>query len=219
MLTYEDIKNNPDIHEYITAQDRSLSALGYTEHSFAHVGKVAEDAAYILKTLGYPETDVELVRIAAHLHDIGNLVNRVEHSQSGAVMAFRILDKLGMPAADIATVVTAIGNHDEGTGVAVNPVAAALIIADKGDVRRSRVRNSDTATFDIHDRVNWSVESSHLAVDPEAKTVTLELAINTEFSSVMDYFEIFLGRMIMCRKAAESLGLYFSLVINGQRLL
>ena len=210
---------NPDIHEYIAAADRSLSALGYTEHSFAHVGRVAESAAYILRSLGYPDSDIELVRIAAYLHDIGNLVNRVEHSQSGAVMAFRILDNLGMSAADISTVVTAIGNHDEGTGVAVNPIAAALIIADKSDVRRSRVRNSDIATFDIHDRVNWSVESSELSVDRGAGTVVLGLEVDTSISSVMDYFEIFLGRMIMCRKAAESLGLAFSLVINGQRLL
>lgn len=219
MISYEDITKNPDIHEYIAAADRSLSALGYTEHSFAHVSRVAESAAYILSSLGYPEHYIELVRIAAHLHDIGNLVNRVEHSQSGAVMAFRILDNLGMSAADISTVVTAIGNHDEGTGVAVNPVAAALIIADKSDVRRSRVRNSDIATFDIHDRVNWSVESSKLSVDPTAKTVVLGLTVDTSISSVMDYFEIFLDRMIMCRKAAESLGLSFSLVINEQKLL
>ena len=219
MITYNDIKNNSDVREYIEAADRSLSALGFTEHSFAHVGKVAECAAYILGSLGYPEHDVELVRIAAHLHDIGNLVNRVEHSQSGAVMAFRILDNLGMPASDIATVVTAIGNHDEGTGVAVNPVAAALIIADKSDVRRSRVRNHNRATFDIHDRVNFSVEESDLKISAEDKRVVLGLKIDPAISSVMDYFEIFLGRMIMCRKAAESLGLTFSLVINGQSLL
>lgn len=219
MLTYKDIKDNADIREYIAAADSSLLALGYTEHSFAHVGRVAESAAYILESLGYSAADVELVKIAAHLHDIGNLVNRVEHSQSGAVMAFRILDKLGMPAKDIATVVTAIGNHDEGTGVAVNPVAAALIIADKSDVRRTRVRNSDFSTFDIHDRVNWSVEDSELNISPERKTITLSLTIDPDISSVMDYFEIFLGRMIMCRKAADSLGLIFSLVINGQRLL
>ena len=219
MLTYKDIKDNADIREYIAAADSSLLALGYTEHSFAHVSRVAESAAYILESLGYSAADVELVKIAAHLHDIGNLVNRVEHSQSGAVMAFRILDKLGMPAGDIATVVTAIGNHDEGTGVAVNPVAAALIIADKSDVRRTRVRNSDFSTFDIHDRVNWSVEDSELNISPERKTITLSLTIDPAISSVMDYFEIFLGRMIMCRKAADSLGLIFSLVINGQRLL
>ena len=219
MLTYRDIKENPDIREYIIAADASLSALGYTEHSFAHVGKVAEDAAFILETLGYPERTVELARIAAYLHDIGNLVNRVEHSQSGAVMAFRILDNLGMPASEIATVVTAIGNHDEGTGVAVNPVAAALIIADKSDVRRSRVRNSDTLSFDIHDRVNWSSTESHISISEDKSEVTLHLTIDTSISSVMDYFEIFLGRMIMCRKAAESLGLSFALVVNEQRLL
>lgn len=219
MIKFEDIKNNPDIREYIEAADRSLLALGFTEHSYAHVGRVADSAVYILGTLGYSESDIELVKIAAYLHDIGNLVNRVEHSQSGAVMAFRILDKMGMPAADIATVVTAIGNHDEGTGVAVNPVAAALIIADKSDVRRTRVRNSDFATFDIHDRVNWSVESSSLHIDKDERRIALTLTIDPEIGSVMDYFEIFLGRMVMCRKAAESLGLSFSLVINGQRLL
>lgn len=219
MISYEDITKNTDIQEYIAAADRSLCALGYTEHSFAHVVKVAERAAYILRSLGCSEWDIELVRIAAHLHDIGNLVNRVDHSQSGAVMAFRILDNLGMSAADISTVVTAIGNHDEGTGVAVNPIAAALIIADKSDVRRSRVRNSDVATFDIHDRVNWSVEHSELVVDPEGKSIVLVLTVDTSIGSVMDYFEIFLGRMIMCRKAAESLGLSFSLRINGQKLL
>ena len=219
MITYRDIVSNADIREYIIAADESLKALGYTEHSFAHVGKVAEDAAFILSSFGYPEAVVEHARIAAHLHDIGNLVNRVEHSQSGAVMAFRILDKLGMPAADIATIVTAIGNHDEGTGVAVNPVAAALIIADKSDVRRTRVRNSDISSFDIHDRVNWSVTSSRLFASAEDKLLTLSLEVDTAICPVMDYFEIFLGRMIMCRKAAESLGLVFSLVINGQKLL
>lgn len=219
MLTYSDVKANPDIREYIVAADESLKALGYTEHSFAHVGKVAEDAAFILASLGYPERTVELARIAAHLHDIGNLVNRVEHSQSGAVLAFRILDNLGMPAAEIATVVTAIGNHDEGTGIAVNPVAAALIIADKSDVRRSRVRNSDTTSFDIHDRVNWSATESRLSLSEDKRVITLHLTIDTSISSVMNYFEIFLDRMIMCRKAAEFIGLTFSLVINGQRLL
>ena len=219
MITHKDIIDNPDIREYITAADASLAALGYTEHAFAHVGKVAEDAAYILKTLGYTEHDVELVRIAGYLHDVGNLVNRVEHSQSGAVIAFRLLDKLDMPPSDIATVVTAIGNHDEGTGVAVNPVAAALIIADKSDVRRTRVRNSDYGSFDIHDRVNWSVKTSKIEISSDKRTLTLTLTIDTEISSVMDYFEIFLGRMIMCRKAADSIGLVFSLVINGQKLL
>ncbi|MBR2930147.1 MAG: HD domain-containing protein [Clostridia bacterium] len=218
-MTYKDIVENGDIREYIASADRSLVALGYTEHSFAHVGKVASDAAFILSELGYPEEEIELARIAAHLHDIGNLVNRNEHSQSGAVMAFRILDKLGMSAPDIATVVSAIGNHDEGTGVAVNAVAAALIIADKSDVRRTRVRNQDFSTFDIHDRVNYSVEESSLSFSEDKSVLSLHLKIDQSISSVMDYFEIFIGRMIMCRKAADYLGVRFSLVINGQKLL
>ncbi len=219
MISYKQVVDNSDVHTYILAADESLRALGYTEHSFGHVGKVAEDAARILTELDYPEHVIELARIAGHLHDIGNLVNRIEHSQSGALLAFRILDNMGMPAEDIATVVTAIGNHDEGTGVAVNPVAAALIIADKSDVRRSRVRNHDASTFDIHDRVNYSVVDSRVLVSEDKKSIILELTIDTDISTVSDYFEIFLGRMIMCRKAAEKLSLAFSLVINGQRLM
>lgn len=219
MITFDDIRKNEDIKEYIREADKSLIALGFTEHSFAHVGKVGSVAKYILETLGYSEHDVEIVMIAAYLHDIGNLVNRVDHSQSGAVMAFRILDKLGMPASDIATVVTAIGNHDEGTGVAVNPIAAALILGDKTDVRRSRVRNDDPLTFDIHDRVNYSVISSDVKINDEKTEITLALEIDTEYGSVMDYFEIFMGRMLMCRKAAEKLGLKFRLEINGSLLL
>ena len=218
-VTFESIKNNADIRTYITRADESLKALGYTEHSFAHVGKVSSDAAKILITLGYDERTVELARIAGYLHDIGNLVNRVDHSQSGAVMAFRILDNLGMSADEIATIVTAIGNHDEGTGVPVNPVAAALIIADKSDVRRTRVRNSDISAFDIHDRVNYSVEESSLTIDVENKRVTLTLSIDSSISAVMDYFRIFIGRMEMSKHAAKALGLDFSLVINGQELL
>lgn len=219
MVTYELVKNDKAVKAYISAADESLRALGYTEHSFAHVGKVADDAASILSALGYNSHTVELAKIAAALHDIGNLVNRLEHSQSGAVMAFRILDNLGMAPEDIATVVTAIGNHDEGTGVPVNAVAAALIIADKSDVRRTRVRNSDFATFDIHDRVNYSVTESGLSVSKDEKRITLSLTIDTKISPVMNYFEIFLGRMMMCKRAAESLGLAFSLVINGQSII
>ncbi len=218
-MTYEELKQNPDINTYISRADDSLKALGFTEHSFAHVTKVSETAGNILSCLDFSEKEIELAHMAGYLHDIGNLVNRIDHSQSGAVMAFRILDKLGLPAEDIATIVTAIGNHDEGTGVPVNPVAAALILADKSDVRRSRVRNSDPASFDIHDRVNYSVVSSSLSVS-EAKTfIKLELKIDTAISSVMDYFEIFLSRMLLCRKATESLGLTFKLIINGQTLL
>lgn len=219
MITYEEIKHNESINTYIKRADESLMALGFTEHSFAHVGKVADSAKYILQTLGYSERDVELVQIAAHLHDIGNLVNRIEHSQSGAVMAFRILDNLNMEASDIATIVTAIGNHDEGTGVPVNPVAAALIIADKSDVRRSRVRNTDKATFDIHDRVNYSVKKSVLKINEEHTIIKLKLSIDTKYGSIMDYFEIFIDRMIMCRKAAELLGMQFKLIINEQPVI
>ena len=219
MISYEDIKNNEAIRTYITYADKSLNELGYTEHSFAHVTKVAENAAYILRTLGYSEREVELAKIAGYLHDIGNLVNRVDHSQSGAVMAFRILDNLKMEASELADVVTAIGNHDEGTGVAVNPISAALILADKTDVRRSRVRNTDRDSFDIHDRVNYSVVSSDVKINDERTEIRLSLTIDTGISSVMDYFEIFLGRMVMCRNAADKLGLAFKLVINGQQIL
>ena len=219
MISFEDIKKDEAIKVYIKKADEALAALGYTEHSFAHVLKVSDTAMNILRTLGHSEHEVELAGIAGYTHDIGNLVNRVAHSQSGAIMVFRILDHMDMPAEDIATVVTAIGNHDEGTGVAVNAVAAALILADKSDVRRSRVRNSDISTFDIHDRVNYSVESSRLEVNTESMDITLYLDIDSSISSVMDYFEIFLGRMIMCRKAADYLGLKFGLDINGQKML
>lgn len=219
MLTIEDLKQNKKIRTYIAKADESLIALGFTEHSFAHVTNVAANAKYILETLGYPQHDIELVQVAAYLHDIGNLVNRVDHSQSGAVMAFRILDDLGMDPADVATVVSAIGNHDEGTGVPVNAVAAALILADKSDVRRSRVRNTDIATFDIHDRVNYSVRKSLLKINEEHTIIKLKLTVDTHYSSVMDYFEIFLGRMTMCRRAAGSLGLQFKLIINEQPLM
>ncbi len=219
MVTYDALRRDAAINTYITRADESLSALGFTEHSFPHVCRVAELAGQILATLGYDAHEVELARIAAYLHDIGNLVNRVDHSQSGAVMAFRILDHMDMDAGDVATVVTAIGNHDEGTGVPVNATAAALILADKSDVRRNRVRNRDIATFDIHDRVNYSVERSALRVLPEEKVALLELTVDTQFSSVMDFFEIFMKRMLLCRRAAERLGLRFQLTINGQQLI
>lgn len=219
MITFEDIRDNEAIRAYITRADESLLAQGYTEHSFAHVTHVAKTAAYLLSTLGYAEHEVELARIAGYLHDIGNLVNREEHSQSGAIMAFSILDDMGMPPEDLATVVTAIGNHDEGTGVPVNAVSAALILADKSDVRRSRVRNSDVTTFDIHDRVNYSVRKSELRINEEHTVVKLDLTIDTDYGSVMDYFEIFLDRMILCRKAAERLGMRFKLIINKQALI
>ena len=218
-LTYQDIRTNPEIRTYITQADASLLALGYTEHSFAHVTRCAQVAADLLSRLGYEDRQVELARISGYMHDIGNVVNRVDHAQSGAVMAFRILDKMGMAPEDVAVVVTAIGNHDEGTAYPVNAVAAALILADKSDVRRSRVRNRATIRFDIHDRVNYAVERSDLKLDTDAKTLTLELTIDTEISSVMDYFEIFMNRMILCRKAAEYFGLEFRMTINGSAVL
>ena len=219
MLTFEDVKNNATIRTYIQRADESLIALGYTEHSFGHVTHVAETAGYILKTLNYPERTVEVAKIASYLHDIGNVVNRVEHSQSGAIMAFRLLDHMDCDPEEIATIITAIGNHDEGTGQPVNAVAAALILADKADVRRSRVRNQDKATFDIHDRVNYSVTKSWLEISEDRTEIKLDQTVDTEYSSIMDYFEIFMQRMLLCRKAAEHLGLKFRLTINGQSLL
>ena len=219
MLTYEEVKRNEAINTYIKMADKALGALGFTEHSFAHVTKVAVTAKNILEALGHDKRDVELAMIAGYLHDIGNLVNRSEHSQSGAVMAFRILDNLNMHAEEIAKIVTAIGNHDEGTGVPVDEISAALILADKSDVRRSRVRNRNIATFDIHDRVNYSVEKSELKISEDKKRITLYISIDTQYCSIMDYFEIFLGRMTMCRRAADKLGLKFKLEINGQELL
>ena len=217
MVTFKDVKNSPDIRAYISKADESLLALGYTEHSFAHVTKVAEAAAEILHTLGHSEHEIELVKIAGYLHDIGNIVNRIDHAQSGAVMAFRLLDRMNMPPEDIATVVTAIGNHDESTAFPVNSVAAALIIADKTDVRRSRVRNRSVAQFDIHDRVNYSVTHSDVYITKE--NICLELTIEQEYCTVLEYFEIFLTRMLLCRKASEALGVDFMLYINGQRMM
>ena len=219
MITYEAIKHNDAIRTYIERADDSLKVLGYTEHSFAHVCKAAETAGELLSSLGYDTRTVELAKIAGYMHDIGNLVNRTDHSQSGAVMAFRILDKLGMEADEIAKVVSAIGNHDEGTGVPVNAVAAALILADKADVRRSRVRNFDDVSIDIHDRVNYSVTSSELVLNDTHTHLTLKITVDTHYSSVMEYFEIFLERMLLCRKAADHLGLVFKLIINDQPLI
>jgi metal-dependent HD superfamily phosphatase/phosphodiesterase len=218
-VTYQEIRDNEEISTYIRQADMSLSALGFTEHSFAHVTIVAEKAGYILQTLGYDKRLVELAKIAGYLHDIGNLVNREEHSQSGAIIAFRILDHLNFPPEEVGLIVTAIGNHDEGTGTPVSPLAAALILADKSDVRRNRVRNQDTSTFDIHDRVNYSVKKAELKINEAHTIIKLKLSVDTRYGSVMDYFEIFMQRMILCRKAAEKLGLQFKLMINEQQLI
>ena len=219
MITPTEIKQNEQIRTYIEKADEALAALGYTEHSYAHVTRVAQFAEKIMADLGYPRRMQELAWIAGYMHDIGNVINRIDHAQSGAVMAFRILDKLGMPADEIATVCSAIGNHDESTAFPVNAVAAALILADKTDVRRTRVRNRDKATFDIHDRVNYAVEKASTTLDAAGKAVVLDLQLDTGMSPVIDYFEIFLERMLLCRKAAEKLGLSFRLVVNGQTVL
>lgn len=217
-LTYEEIRKNDTINTYIKQADLNLTALGFTEHSFPHVCKVAEMAGMILEKLGYDEHQVELAKIAGYMHDIGNVVNRIDHAQSGAVMSFRILDKMGADDEDIATIVAAIGNHDESTAFPVNPVAAALIIADKSDVRESRVRDTADITSDIHDRVNYAVKEQLLAVIPEEKKIVLTLEINNDISEVMEYFEIFMGRMKLCKKAADKLGMKFKLIINSQEM-
>lgn len=217
-ITFEDVKNNEAVNTYIKKADESLIALGYTEHSFAHVTKVAHLASGILSEFGYSEREVELAKIAGYLHDIGNVINRTDHAQSGAVMAFRILDKMGADPEDIATIVTAIGNHDESTAFPVNAVAAALILADKTDVRYTRVRSRDMTNFDIHDRVNYAVKESNVTYKKD-EYITLEIKIDTNECAVMDYFEIFLNRMILCRKAADKLSAQFRLVINGQTII
>lgn len=218
MIRFKDIKENEAIKTYIIQADKTLSELGFTEHSLAHVAKVADVAKYILETLDYPERDVEMAQIACYLHDIGNIVNREGHAQSGALMAFRILDQLGASPEENAIIVAAIGNHDEGTAVPVSAVAAALILADKTDVRRSRVRNQDLVSFDIHDRVNYAVEKSEVRI-LNKRIFQLNLTIDITISPVMDYFEIFLNRMLLCKRAAGRLDLEFELIINNQKVL
>lgn len=223
-ITYHYIKRNKDVQTYINHADAALSSIGYTEHSNAHVERAADTAYMILSELGYPERECELAQIAAYMHDIGNVVNRVDHAQSGAVMAFRLLDCMGMPAEEIAVIVSAIGNHDEKTAAPVNPIAAALIISDKSDVRRSRVRLANRTadggfSGDIHDRVNYACQQSKLYFSEDKTELILDLMIDLEISSIMEYFEIFMDRMILCRKAAEALGVKFELVINNSRIL
>lgn len=218
-ITYEDIKNNEEFKIYVEKGNEMLGVLGYTDHSAAHTVKVGEAAANILLKLGYSHDEAELAKIAGYIHDIGNVVNRQDHSQTGAVMAFTILTNMGMEPTDIAFIVSAIGNHDENAGIAVTPISAAIIIADKTDVRRSRVRNRDFATFDIHDRVNYAVVDNQLVVEEEKRKISLHLTIDTEICSVMDYFEIFLTRMLMCKRSAEFLNATFKLSINNSIIL
>lgn len=219
IVTYKYIRQNPDIITYIQQADDALAALGFTEHAFAHVEKVAQTAGWLLESLNYDERTIELAKIAGMLHDIGNVINRVDHAQSGAVMAFRLLDNLSMPATEICSIISAIGNHDESTAQPLNPISAALIIADKTDVRRSRVRNSDFTTFDIHDRVNYAVERAELRFSEDKSTLELVLDIDTEISSVMEYFEIFLERMLLCKRASAFFGVRFAMIVNGTNVL
>ncbi len=216
-MTFEEIRNNQEINTYIKCADKYLEDIGYTEHAFSHVLRCVAVVEYILKTLNYDNKTIELTKIAAYMHDIGNVINRDDHAKSGAIMAFRILDKLGMDYNDISTVITAIGNHDESSAYPVSVVSAALIIADKTDVRRSRVRkNSD---FSIHNRVNYAAKESRVIIDKDNKTLTLRLTIDTTICPIMDYFEIFLSRMMLCKKACEFFSLTFKLLINEQSLL
>lgn len=219
LITLEDIKKDPQVNIYIEKANEHLGAMGFTEHSFRHSNLVAKIAYNILTRLGYSVREAELAAIAGYLHDIGNMVSRYGHALAGANIAMAILERLGMPYNEIADIISAIGNHDEKEGRVVNPVSAALVLADKSDVHRSRVRNRDYASFDIHDRVNFAVKRSFLRIEKESKIITLELVIDTMIIQVMEYFEIFLSRMVLCRRAATCLNTRFSLVINDTRLL
>jgi metal-dependent HD superfamily phosphatase/phosphodiesterase len=218
-ITFDEILKNEEIHAYIENGNHNLGEIGFTEHGFPHAKRSANYAGNILRSLGYDERTCELAQIAGYMHDIGNVVNRANHAQSGALMAFDILNRLGMPPEEVAQITAAIGNHDEGTANAVSPIAAALILADKGDVRRTRVRDRKSVAADIHDRVNYAVERASTKIDTERKTVTLDITIDTSICPVMEYFEIFISRMILCRQAAQYLGLQFELIINETRLL
>lgn len=218
-VSYEMVRSLDEAHTLIEKADASLRAIGYTEHSYQHVTTVLERAAAILTMLDYPERTVELVRIAGYLHDIGNVANRCNHAQMSAMMAYHLLDRLGMPVDEICDVVTAIGNHDESTGLPITPMAAAIIIGDKTDVRRNRVRYPVLRVNDIHDRVNGAVDDADFYLSREEKTITLSLRIDTEQCAVLEYFEIFLNRMLLCQKAAKALGCAFKLLINGALMM
>ena len=217
-LKYKEIANNKEINAYLQKGNANLGQLGFTDHSKAHCVQVAHQAGKILKRLGYSEHEIELAKIAGYMHDIGNTVNRYDHAHSSAVLAYGILKEREMKLEDILTITSAIGQHDEETGTAVDAVSAALILADKTDVRRNRVQNPVPANFDIHDRVNYAALSSNLEIDPEKKVIHMRLELDDSICSVMDYFEIFLKRMLMCRRAAEMLGCRFKLTANGSKI-
>lgn len=218
VVSYASIKRDEEINCYIEQGNKSLGVLGYTEHSKAHATKVARQAADILKELGYGRKEIELAKIAGYMHDIGNCINRTDHAHSGALLARSILVERNMPTKQIAKVITAIGQHDEKTGTPVDPISAAIILADKTDVRRNRVRNKNKAAFDKHDTVNYAVEHAKLTIDKEKKSIVFAIELDENICSVMDYFEIFLDRMLMCRKAAEQFGMKFKMTANGSKV-
>ena len=217
-VTLEDIRNNPKVRVFIEKANEQMSALGYTEHGFRHAGIVAETAKSLIANLGMDGRTAELAGIAGYLHDIGNMITRQNHGDTSALVAYDVLSEIGMDADEVATIMGAIGNHEEETGAPTSPVGAALILADKSDVHNSRVQNPNPLAFDIHDRVNYSVQEGDLRVDRESKTINLELTVDTQAAGVMDYFEIFLLRMVMSRRAADFFGYRFRLVINGVEL-
>ena len=216
---YHQVKHFEDARTYVKYQNQAMKALGFTEHGLAHVGIVAERSRYILETLGDDDHTIDLALTAAYLHDIGNIVNRSEHSQSGALMAFQLLNELKVPASDISRIICAIGNHDEGNGVPVSRISAALILADKSDVRRSRVQQEDESQFDIHDRVNFSATDSEIKINKDHSGIKLKLHIDTRYGEIGEYFEIFMDRMLLCKRAANFLGLKFHLIINEASLM
>lgn len=219
MITLEEVMKSEEVDALIEGSQQQLNVLGYTEHSKRHIGIVSKRAGDILKALGYPKERIELAKIAGFLHDIGNCVNRLDHAQSGAILAYNILKEIGMNAKDRTDIMMAIGNHDEGTGTAVSDISAALILADKSDVHRNRVVKQNTSTFDIHDRVNYAVTDSELIIDAENRRITLDITIDTDICPVLDYFEIFMERTMMSKYAAKFLKVWFELVINDTRLL
>ena len=219
MITLEDVMKSEEVDALIEGSQQQLNVLGYTEHSKRHIGIVSKRAGDILEALGYPKERIELAKIAGFLHDIGNCVNRLDHAQSGAILAYNILKEIGMNAKDRTDIMMAIGNHDEGTGTAVSDISAALILADKSDVHRNRVVKQNTSTFDIHDRVNYAVTDSELLIDAENRRITLDITIDTDICPVLDYFEIFMERTMMSKYAAKFLKVWFELVINDTRLL
>ena len=219
MITLEDVINNEEVQAFVNASQKQLKALGYTEHSYRHIGIVSKRTGEILQKLGYDERTVELGKIAGYMHDIGNCVNRVDHAHTGAILAYNILKEMGMDAEERTEIMMAIGNHDEGTGTAVSNISAALILADKSDVHRDRVINKNMSTFDIHDRVNYAVTDAKIEINEIERKVTLTLTIDTQICPVLDYFQIFMDRTMMSKYAAKYLNIWFELVINGTKLL